>query len=116
MATLAGSETTSMSNHSEVCAAEDVKTRHQPTKIDFLDNSGLVGLQRQVMREQDASTWLIWTMAPKSDQNQSMDQTVRISSVDLKNTWKELSDEYTEEYEQCIENIMMSAERLELKV
>ncbi|KAI9089772.1 hypothetical protein K1719_029065 [Acacia pycnantha] len=53
VAALAGSETTSMSNHSEVCAAEDVKTRHQPTKIDFLDNSGLVGLQRQVMREQD---------------------------------------------------------------
>ncbi|KAI9084368.1 hypothetical protein K1719_033710 [Acacia pycnantha] len=59
MATLAGSETTSMSNHSEVCAAEDVKTRHQPTKIDFLDNSGLVGLQRQVMREQDASTAIV---------------------------------------------------------
>ncbi|KAI9077986.1 hypothetical protein K1719_040115 [Acacia pycnantha] len=51
--------------------------------------------------------------APKSDQNQSMDQTVRMSSVDLKNTWKELSDQYTEEYEQCIENIMMPAERLE---
>ncbi|KAI9074457.1 hypothetical protein K1719_043576 [Acacia pycnantha] len=48
-----------MSNHSEVCAAEDVKTRHQPTKIDFLDNSGLVGLQRQVMREQDASTTIV---------------------------------------------------------
>ncbi|KAI9102151.1 hypothetical protein K1719_023661 [Acacia pycnantha] len=38
VATLAGSETTSMSNHSEVCAAEDVKTRHQPTKIDDMDN------------------------------------------------------------------------------
>ncbi|XP_028790359.1 bifunctional TH2 protein, mitochondrial-like [Neltuma alba] len=50
--------------------------------------------------------------APKSDHNQSKDQTVRMSSIDLKSTWMELSQEYTEEYEQCIEN-MMPAERLE---
>lgn len=37
-ATPSGSDTTTISNHSEVCAAEDVKTRHQPTKINDMDN------------------------------------------------------------------------------
>ncbi|XP_054788954.1 bifunctional TH2 protein, mitochondrial isoform X2 [Prosopis cineraria] len=50
--------------------------------------------------------------APKSDQNQPKDPAVRMSSVVLKNTWMELSQEYTEEYEQCIENIM-PAEKLD---
>ncbi|XP_028792638.1 dehydration-responsive element-binding protein 2C [Neltuma alba] len=38
VATPAGSDTTTISNHSEVCAAEDVKTRHQPSKINDMDN------------------------------------------------------------------------------
>ncbi|BAT94948.1 hypothetical protein VIGAN_08160000 [Vigna angularis var. angularis] len=46
--------------------------------------------------------------APKSDQNQPEDQIVRMSSSDLRNTWGFLSKQYTEEYEQCIENIMPS--------
>lgn len=44
--------------------------------------------------------------APKSDQNQPEDQIVRMTSSDLRNTWSSLSKQYTEEYEQCIENIM----------
>lgn len=44
--------------------------------------------------------------APKSDQNQSGKQLARMSSVELKNTWGELSKQYTEEYEQCIESIL----------
>ncbi|RYQ91052.1 hypothetical protein Ahy_B09g096916 isoform A [Arachis hypogaea] len=44
--------------------------------------------------------------APKSDQNQTEDQMVRLSSSDLRNTWGFLSKQYTEEYEQCIELIM----------
>ncbi|GAB2277236.1 beta ketoadipyl CoA thiolase, th2, variant 2 [Dionaea muscipula] len=46
--------------------------------------------------------------APKSDQNKSEDQLVRMSSADLKNTWSVLSRQYTEEYEQCIESILMT--------
>lgn len=46
--------------------------------------------------------------APKSDHSQPEDQIVRMSSVDLRNTWVLLSQEYTEEYEQCIESIMAS--------
>ncbi|KAF7817808.1 bifunctional TH2 protein, mitochondrial [Senna tora] len=47
--------------------------------------------------------------APKVDQPD--DQIVRMPSAELRNTWVLLSQEYTEEYEQCIESIM-SAERL----
>ncbi|KAL5096010.1 hypothetical protein RYX36_000337 [Vicia faba] len=43
--------------------------------------------------------------APKSD-NQPEDQTARMLSSDLRNTWGLLSKQYTEEYEQCIESIM----------
>ncbi|XP_057423090.1 bifunctional TH2 protein, mitochondrial [Lotus japonicus] len=50
--------------------------------------------------------------APKSDQNQPEDQIVRMTSSDLRNTWSSLSKQYTEEYEQCIENIM-PAKRLD---
>ncbi|CAL5208431.1 unnamed protein product [Lathyrus oleraceus] len=50
--------------------------------------------------------------APKSD-NQSEDQTARMLSSDLRNTWGFLSKQYTEEYEQCIESIM-PADRLEV--
>lgn len=45
--------------------------------------------------------------ASKPDQNQSGNQLARMSSVDLRSTWGELSKEYTEEYEQCIENILL---------
>ncbi|CAK8572309.1 unnamed protein product [Lathyrus sativus] len=43
--------------------------------------------------------------APKSD-NLSEDQTTRMLSSDLRNTWGILSKQYTEEYEQCVESIM----------
>ncbi|KAG6409398.1 hypothetical protein SASPL_127437 [Salvia splendens] len=46
--------------------------------------------------------------APKSDQNQTETQLARMSSVDLRNTWGELSKDYTEEYEQCIDSILHS--------
>lgn len=46
--------------------------------------------------------------APKSDQNQPEGQIVRISSADLRNTWEILSKQYTEEYEQCIENTLLT--------
>lgn len=45
--------------------------------------------------------------APKSDQIQSENTLARMSSVDLRNTWQELSKEYTEEYEQCIESTLL---------
>ncbi|KAL8544537.1 hypothetical protein ACS0TY_004927 [Phlomoides rotata] len=45
--------------------------------------------------------------APKSDQNQSENKLARMSSVDLRNTWEELSKEYTEEYEQCVESALL---------
>lgn len=46
--------------------------------------------------------------APKSDQSQaeSQSQITRMPSADLRNTWEVLSGQYTEEYEQCIENIL----------
>ncbi|KAK9735617.1 hypothetical protein RND81_04G216100 [Saponaria officinalis] len=44
--------------------------------------------------------------APKSEQNSSESQITRMPSADLKNTWGVLSRQYTEEYEQCIENIL----------
>ncbi|KAK8712785.1 hypothetical protein V6N13_148013 [Hibiscus sabdariffa] len=46
--------------------------------------------------------------APKSDQNQPAGQIVRMSSAELRNTWGQLSTQYTEEYEQCIESILPS--------
>lgn len=46
--------------------------------------------------------------APKSDQNQPESQLGRMSSAELRNTWGDLSREYTEEYEQCIESIVPS--------
>ncbi|KAG8390679.1 hypothetical protein BUALT_Bualt01G0108700 [Buddleja alternifolia] len=45
--------------------------------------------------------------APKSDQTQSGNQISRMSSAVLKSTWEELSKLYTEEYEQCIESILV---------
>ncbi|XP_010262460.1 PREDICTED: probable aminopyrimidine aminohydrolase, mitochondrial [Nelumbo nucifera] len=44
--------------------------------------------------------------APKADQIGAENLPVRKSSTDLRNTWGVLSKQYTEEYEQCIENIM----------
>ncbi|KAE8699171.1 putative aminopyrimidine aminohydrolase [Hibiscus syriacus] len=46
--------------------------------------------------------------APKSDQNQPAGQITRMSSAELRNTWGQLSTQYTEEYEQCIESILPS--------
>ncbi|TYI70969.1 hypothetical protein E1A91_D08G260900v1 [Gossypium mustelinum] len=46
--------------------------------------------------------------APKSDQNQPEGQITRMSSSELRNTWGELSQQYTEEYEQCIESMLPS--------
>lgn len=54
--------------------------------------------------------------APKSDQSQpesqSETQITRMSSADLRNTWEVLSRQYTEEYEQCTEN-MLANEKVE---
>lgn len=47
--------------------------------------------------------------APKDDQQQQDEDEyglVRMSSTDLRNTWDDLSGKYTEEYEQCIEDIL----------
>ncbi|XP_024988230.1 bifunctional TH2 protein, mitochondrial-like isoform X1 [Cynara cardunculus var. scolymus] len=46
--------------------------------------------------------------APKSDQIQpeSQSQITRMPSVDLRNTWEVLSRQYSEEYEQCTENML----------
>lgn len=46
--------------------------------------------------------------APKPDQNQPENQIARMSSADLRNTWGVLSKQYTEEHEQCIENILLT--------
>lgn len=46
--------------------------------------------------------------APKSDSSQQVNQLARMPSVDLRNTWGFLSKQYTEEYEQCIEGIMLT--------
>ncbi|KAI7980300.1 hypothetical protein LOK49_Contig170G00010 [Camellia lanceoleosa] len=46
--------------------------------------------------------------APKSDESQPENQIARMSSVDLRNTWGVLSSQYTEEYEQCIESILLT--------
>ncbi|GMG99882.1 hypothetical protein Nepgr_001722 [Nepenthes gracilis] len=48
--------------------------------------------------------------APKSDQNESENQIVRMSSADLRNTWGALSGQYTEEYEQCVDSILKTTE------
>lgn len=47
--------------------------------------------------------------AQKSDQSQLETQNARMSSADLRSTWGVLSKQYTEEYEQCIESILVSA-------
>ncbi|KAK4480299.1 hypothetical protein RD792_013368 [Penstemon davidsonii] len=46
--------------------------------------------------------------APKLDHTQSGNQLARMSSADLRSTWGELSKQYTEDYEQCIESILLS--------
>lgn len=46
--------------------------------------------------------------APKSDQSQPETQIARMLSADLRSTWGVLSKQYTEEYEQCIESILVS--------
>ncbi|KAL1207549.1 Bifunctional TH2 protein [Cardamine amara subsp. amara] len=44
--------------------------------------------------------------APKDDQGRSGQQIHRMLSSDLRNTWNLLSKQYTEHYEECIENIL----------
>ncbi|KAE8684227.1 putative aminopyrimidine aminohydrolase [Hibiscus syriacus] len=46
--------------------------------------------------------------AQKSDQNQPAGQIIRMSSAEPRNTWGQLSTQYTEEYEHCIESILPS--------
>ncbi|RAL43691.1 hypothetical protein DM860_014192 [Cuscuta australis] len=46
--------------------------------------------------------------APKSDQSQTANQIARMTSADLRNTWGVLSKNYTEDYEQCIESMLVS--------
>ncbi|KAG8379071.1 hypothetical protein BUALT_Bualt07G0050100 [Buddleja alternifolia] len=45
--------------------------------------------------------------APKTDQNQSGNQSARMPSNVLRSKWEELSKLYTEEYEQCIESVLV---------
>ncbi|KAJ8540256.1 hypothetical protein K7X08_030175 [Anisodus acutangulus] len=44
----------------------------------------------------------------KSDEYQREDQVVRMLSADLRSTWEDLSKQYTEEYEQCIDTMLLS--------
>ncbi|KAK3008346.1 hypothetical protein RJ639_015076 [Escallonia herrerae] len=46
--------------------------------------------------------------APKSEQNVLENQITRMPSADLRNSWADLSRQYTEEYEQCIESILLT--------
>ncbi|KAK2988619.1 hypothetical protein RJ640_026434 [Escallonia rubra] len=46
--------------------------------------------------------------APKSEQNVLENQIARMPSADLRNSWGVLSGQYTEEYEQCIESILLT--------
>ncbi|KAK3015928.1 hypothetical protein RJ639_007695 [Escallonia herrerae] len=46
--------------------------------------------------------------APKSEQNVLENQIARMPSADLRNSWAVLSRQYTEEYEQCIESILLT--------
>lgn len=46
--------------------------------------------------------------APRSDQNRPENQIARMLSADLRNTWGDLSKQYTEEYEQCIEKMLLT--------
>ncbi|KAL4190675.1 hypothetical protein AMTRI_Chr07g25910 [Amborella trichopoda] len=48
--------------------------------------------------------------APKVEQNGSEQPIARQSSADLRNSWGALSQQYTEEYEQCVEDIVPSDE------
>ncbi|KAK4353585.1 hypothetical protein RND71_025779 [Anisodus tanguticus] len=44
----------------------------------------------------------------KSDEYQREDQVVRMLSADLRSTWEDFSKQYTEEYEQCIDTMLLS--------
>lgn len=44
--------------------------------------------------------------APRSEQHQSETQIARMPSADLRKSWDILSKQYTDEYEECIENVM----------
>lgn len=46
--------------------------------------------------------------APKSGENQPENQLVQMLSADLRSTWEHLSKQYTEEYEQCIETMLLT--------
>ncbi|KAJ0963666.1 hypothetical protein J5N97_028788 [Dioscorea zingiberensis] len=43
---------------------------------------------------------------PKAEPSSPDDLVPRLSSLDLRNSWEDLSRQYTEEYEQCIESIL----------
>lgn len=45
--------------------------------------------------------------APKSGENEPENELVRLSSADLRSTWEDLSKQYTEEYEQCIDTMLL---------
>ncbi|KAK4353461.1 hypothetical protein RND71_028979 [Anisodus tanguticus] len=44
----------------------------------------------------------------KSGEDQREDQVVRMLSADLRSTWEDLSKQYTEEYEQCIDTMLLT--------
>ena len=46
--------------------------------------------------------------APKVDVGGSETKLIRMSSADLRSTWADLSAQYAEEHDQCIESIMPS--------
>ncbi|MCD7459346.1 hypothetical protein HAX54_040673 [Datura stramonium] len=46
--------------------------------------------------------------APKSDENQQENQLVRMLSADLRSKWEDLSKQYTEEYEECIDTLLLT--------
>lgn len=49
--------------------------------------------------------------APKSGEDQSENQLVRLLSDDLKSTWDGICKDYTDEYEQCIDTLLLTFEK-----
>lgn len=51
---------------------------------------------------------LSFISAPKSGENQPDNQLGRLLSADLKSTWEDIGKQYTEEYEQCIDTLLLT--------
>ncbi|XP_027772451.1 bifunctional TH2 protein, mitochondrial isoform X2 [Solanum pennellii] len=75
----------------------------------WIDSYASEGFQASALQTEDLLDKLSVTLtAPKSDQNQPENQISRMSLADLKNAWGDLSKQYTEEYEQCIEKMLLT--------